>query len=120
MIGSIFPVCYPFQGISGIEEANIRRQGWKWVVGGLLLTVLVVWLLHSGLPASGFDWGLAAAAVTRLRWRWLVLALLPVFGTYYGRVLRWEVFLRPQKANPSRRNLLVATIIGFSAITGGL
>jgi glycosyltransferase 2 family protein len=117
MIGSIFPVCYPFPGISGTEEANIRRHGWKWVVGGLLLTLFAVWLLHSALPASGFDWGLAEATVTRLRWRWLLLALVPVFGTYYGRVLRWEVFLRPQKANPSRRNLLVATIIGFSAIT---
>jgi uncharacterized protein (TIRG00374 family) len=64
-----------------------------------------------------FDWGLAVAAVARLRWPWLILALIPVFGTYYGRALRWEVFLRPQKARPSMRNLLVATVIGFTAIT---
>ena len=57
------------------------------------------------------------AAVTRLHWPWLVVALIPIFGTYYGRALRWEVFLKPQKARPSMRNLLVATVIGFTAIT---
>jgi len=53
----------------------------------------------------------------RVRWPWLLVASIPVFGTYYGRALRWEVFLRPQKARPSMRNLLVATAIGFTAIT---
>ena len=79
--------------------------------------LLVAWALHSSLSAKAFDWGFAVAAVTRLRWPWLVVALVPIFGTYYGRALRWEVFLRPQKAHPSMRNLLVATIIGFTAIT---
>lgn len=64
-----------------------------------------------------FDWSLAAAALTRLRWPWLLAALIPIFGTYYGRALRWEVFLRPLKARSSMRNLLVATVIGFTAIT---
>jgi uncharacterized membrane protein YbhN (UPF0104 family) len=117
MIGSIFPVCYPFQDISISKERNIQRQGWKWAVGGVLAVVLGAWFLHSRLSAKAFDWGLAMAAVTRLRWPWLLLALIPIFGTYYGRALRWEVFLKPQKAQPSMRNLLVATIIGFTAIT---
>jgi uncharacterized protein (TIRG00374 family) len=64
-----------------------------------------------------FDWGQAAGAIARLHWVWLFLALIPISGTYYGRALRWEVFLRPQKANPSICNLLVATVIGFTAIT---
>jgi len=84
---------------------------------GALAVGFCAWFCHSRLPAEAFDWGLAVAAVTRLRWQWLILALFPVFGTYYGRALRWEVFLKPQKARPSMRNLLVATVIGFTAIT---
>ncbi len=87
----------------------------------VLAVALGAWLVRSnvrsGLSAKAFDWGLAMAAVTRLRWPWLLAALIPIFGTYYGRALRWAVFLRPQKAQPSMRNLLVATIIGFTAIT---
>jgi hypothetical protein len=79
--------------------------------------VLAAWFILSQLSARSFDWTLAATAVTRLRWPWLLLALVPIFGTYYGRALRWEVFLKPQKAHPSMRNLLISTIIGFTAIT---
>jgi uncharacterized protein (TIRG00374 family) len=79
--------------------------------------VVAAWFVHSSLAAKAFDWGLAVAAVTRLRWPWLLAALIPIFATYYGRALRWAVFLRPQKAQPSMRNLLIATIIGFTAIT---
>ena len=78
---------------------------------------MVAWFLRSSLSFRTFDWGLAVAAVTRLHWPWLLVALIPIFGTYYGRALRWEVFLRPQKAHPSMRNLLVAHLIGFTAIT---
>ncbi len=38
-------------------------------------------------------------------------------ATYYGRALRWAVFLKPLKAHPSIRNLLSATVIGFAAVT---
>lgn len=79
--------------------------------------VLAVWLLQSRVSAGAFDWGLAAVTVARLRWPWLLVASIPIFGTYYGRALRWEVFLKPLKAHPSMRNLLVATMIGFTAIT---
>jgi glycosyltransferase 2 family protein len=117
MIGSIFPVCYRFHSISGMGRRFIGRHGWKWAVGGLLAVVLAVWLLREWAKHSAFDWGIAAAAVTRLRWQWLCAALIPSYGTYYGRALRWEVFLKPQKAHPSMRNLVVATMIGFTAIT---
>lgn len=84
---------------------------------GVLAAVLGAWLLHSRMSDKAFDWSLAAAALARLRWPWLLVALIPIFGTYYGRALRWEVFLRPQKPRSSMRNLLVATIVGFTAIT---
>ena len=69
------------------------------------------------MAAQGFDWGLAAASLGRLRWSWILLSLVPLFGTYYGRALRWAVMLRPLKPKPSYKNLLSATLVGFSAIT---
>jgi len=40
-----------------------------------------------------------------------------MFGTYWGRALRWSVFLRPLKPHPSIKNLMSATVVGFTAIT---
>lgn len=94
-----------------------RRHTWKWVAGCVLGGLLAAWYLHGQWSSRGFDWGLAARATARLRWPWLLLSLVPIFGTYYGRALRWAVFLRPLKAQPSMRNLMVATVIGFTAIT---
>ncbi len=67
--------------------------------------------------ARGFDWHLAAESFVRLRWGWLALALAPIFSTYGVRALRWSIFLRPLKPDPSLANLLSATLIGFTAIT---
>ncbi len=58
-----------------------------------------------------------AAGFLRLGWSWLLLALVPIFSTYGVRALRWAVFLKPLKSRPSLRNLLSATVIGFTAIT---
>lgn len=44
-----------------------------------------------------------------------MVSLAPVAGTYYGRALRWAVFLKPLKPQPSFRNLLWATVVGFTA-----
>ena len=78
---------------------------------------LVVWLLSARSPLRGFDWNLAGAALARLNWPWLLLSLGAAAGTYYGRALRWAVFLKPLKARPSIRNLLSATVVGFAAVT---
>jgi glycosyltransferase 2 family protein len=40
-----------------------------------------------------------------------------LLATYYGRALRWAIFLKPLKAKPSIANILSATVIGFSAVT---
>jgi hypothetical protein len=87
------------------------------VAGAVLAGVLAVWLLGARSPLRGFDWNLAAAAMARLRWPWLLLSLFMALASYYGRALRWAVFLKPLKARPSIRNLLSATLIGFTAIT---
>ena len=44
------------------------------------------------------------------------MALLAVYATYGTRALRWRILMQPVKPNPSLRNLLAATIIGFAAI----
>jgi hypothetical protein len=48
---------------------------------------------------------------------WVAISLIPIGGTYWGRALRWAVFLKPLKPQPSMRNLLSATVVGFTAIT---
>jgi uncharacterized protein (TIRG00374 family) len=67
--------------------------------------------------APAFDWRLAAASIGRLDWIWIAASLIPGAGSYYVRALRWAVFLKPLKPHPSIRNLLAATVIGFTAIT---
>ena len=52
-----------------------------------------------------------------LDWIWIAACLVPAAGAYYVRALRWAVFLKPLKPDPSIRNLLAATVIGFTAIT---
>ena len=83
----------------------------------MLAAALVLWFVYSRVTQHGFDWNLAATSLSRLRWGWLLLSLVPIFGTYYGRALRWAVFLKPLKPHPSIANLLSATIVGFTAIT---
>jgi uncharacterized protein (TIRG00374 family) len=83
----------------------------------VLAAALAVWLLGAHSPLRGFDWNLAGAALARLSWPWLLLSLAMAAASYYGRALRWAVFLKPLKARPSIRNLLSATVIGFAAVT---
>jgi glycosyltransferase 2 family protein len=115
MIGSIFPACHCFRAFSG-KEIAIHRQTWKWVLGACVAAA-AVWCIYRLLFARGaFDWGLFLASVGKLRWTWLAVSLIPIGGTYFGRALRWAVFLKPLKPKPSFRNLFSATVVGFTAI----
>jgi uncharacterized protein (TIRG00374 family) len=78
---------------------------------------ILLWFAYAHLAARGFDWRLVTGSFVHLRWKWLLFSIIPIFGTYYGRALRWAVFLKPLKPHPSIRNLLSATVIGFTAIT---
>ena len=111
MIGSIFP---PRQVVIG--GLVIRLGKWKWAALAAAGGALLLWALHNQLASVRFDWTLAGASLARLQWTWLLFALLPIAGTYIGRAFRWRVFLRPPKDKPSLRNLLSATVIGFTAI----
>jgi glycosyltransferase 2 family protein len=69
------------------------------------------------MAGHAFDWHLAFSTFTHLRWSWIWLSILPIFGTYYGRAMRWALFLKPLKPHPRIGGLLSATVIGFTAIT---
>jgi uncharacterized protein (TIRG00374 family) len=96
--------------------APIRQHTWKWVAGILLAGGGLGWFLYSQLWERGFDWRMAGRSIAGIQGGWLLASLVPIYGTYCGRALRWAVFLKPVKAQPSLRNLLSATIIGFTAI----
>jgi hypothetical protein len=95
----------------------IRRKSWVWGTVCLAAAGVLLWFAWRQLNARGFDWGFLAATLRHLRWSWLLLSLAPIFATYYGRALRWAVFLKPLKAHPSVGKLFSATLIGFAAIT---
>ncbi len=71
---------------------------------------------HLRDAAAGFDWALAGRTFIGIDWWWILISLVPIGASYYGRALRWTVFLKPLKAKPSIANVMSATVIGFSAI----
>ena len=99
------------------KGGGIRRHTWIWAACCLAAVVALVWFGYSQLASRRFDWALAVDSLTRLHWGWLAASLVPIAGTYYGRALRWAVFLKPLKERPSISNLFSATAIGFAAIT---
>jgi glycosyltransferase 2 family protein len=120
MIGSIFPVRQRLHRRSPSaagSEVRIRQHTWKWAAGCALAVAALVWFVHRQLAARGFDWALVRAGIAGLRWNWLAFSLVPIFATYYGRALRWAVFLKPMKPHPGIWGLTATTVIGFTAIT---
>jgi uncharacterized protein (TIRG00374 family) len=63
-----------------------------------------------------FDWAVFAATFSQLRWGWLAPACALAYATYYGRALRWAVFLKPMRPQARKWSLMKATIIGFTAV----
>ena len=115
MISSIFPARQQVLPGRGTEQP-IRRP-WASVAMIALLAAAGAWLVSHALRGRGFDWRVAASSLAHLRPGWLLMAIAGIYSTYWGRALRWAVFLRPMKPNPSMANLLTATVMGFTAIT---
>jgi glycosyltransferase 2 family protein len=88
----------------------------KWVIACALIAGVLAWLLYSQFAERSFDWSLALSSFARIDWSWMLLAIVSIFGTYYGRALRWAVFLKPLRPKPSVWRLLSATVIGFTAL----
>jgi uncharacterized protein (TIRG00374 family) len=115
LVGLAVAQSCPRRGEKPIQRP--KRTAWKWIAIAVVAAGLIVWFLATQIASRTFDWRLAGRTFAHVRWSWAVLSLVPIFGTYYGRALRWAVFLRPLKPHPSIRNLLSATIVGFTAIT---
>jgi len=95
----------------------ISRHAWKWLAACAVLVLVLGWLVHAQLASRAFDWNVAAASLAHLDWRWLLLSVVFIQATYYGRALRWAVFLKPLKPDTSVLRLFSATVIGFTALT---
>jgi glycosyltransferase 2 family protein len=111
---------FPFRGkhfqILG-KGGFINARKWKWVVLGAILVLVALLLLRSELRQQGFHWSVFVATLSQLNWRWLAAGVAFALTTYYGRVLRWAVLLKPLQPRPDLWKLFSATVIGFSAVT---
>ncbi|MGH9665044.1 MAG: lysylphosphatidylglycerol synthase transmembrane domain-containing protein [Bryobacteraceae bacterium] len=80
------------------------------------MAVLAIAIVIYRWQSSAFQWSVFAATLTHVRSWWMLLAVVLCLATYAGRALRWQVMVRPIKADPSLWNILAATVIGFTAI----
>src|SRR5687768_3096315 len=81
----------------------------------LLAGAAIGWIVYRW-SRSGFDWQAFLSSFGQLDWRWVAASSAFALSTYYGRVIRWAVMLKPLRPSPSHWNIFVATAIGFTAI----
>ncbi len=82
----------------------------------LVLAVIVFVLFRTAAGSDGFDWRLFSSTLLSLHPGYLALSILFILLSYAGRVIRWEVMMRPLGRPPSLWRLFVGTAIGFTAI----
>lgn len=82
----------------------------------IALTAAVVFFLFRRWSGAGFDTRDFLRSFASADWRWLCAAWLLTILSYYIRVLRWLVMLRPIAPHASQAALFRATAIGFSAV----
>ena len=120
MICSMFPesyrACHPGSGASSEQEV-LSPAGAGSDPLAAAVAVAVVALAWSGLREPGLRLAAVRSTFAGLDCGWLAAAAALALATYVGRALRWAVLIAPVKPKPSLRNLLSATIIGFTAIT---
>ena len=81
-------------------------------VAALALTAFVVYRWQS----TGFDGKAFSATFEGVNWAWLVGSIPLMLAAYAVRALRWQVMLRPLRPEASFLDVLIATMIGFTAI----
>ena len=87
-----------------------------WIGVGVLLAVAAIGFLLYRWRTAGFDWNQFLAALRYVSWGWLLLSALVILASYFGRVLRWDVLLRPLRGDGSLWRIFTATAIGFTAV----
>ena len=81
----------------------------------VVAAVAIAFLVHRWRSA-GFDFNQFTAALRHVDWSWLTLSIVLILASYFGRVLRWEVLIRPLRADASWWRIFTATAIGFTAV----
>ena len=94
------------------------RAGRRWplrlvLAAGALL--VIAWLLYRA-RGSSFQWQLFFNTLSHVNWVWLIVSIVLILLTYWGRALRWEVMLRPLGHTQSVRKLTYDTAIGLTAV----
>jgi uncharacterized protein (TIRG00374 family) len=89
---------------------------WRSILPVVAVCVIALVALRLRGPVN-FDWSAFRSNLVQINWGWLALAAIFAYATYFGRALRWAVFLRPVRPRPGIWNLLKATVIGFTAVT---
>src|ERR1700680_4641972 len=56
--------------------------------------LVIAWLLYR-VRGSSFQWQLFLSTLSHVNWAWLIVSIVLILLTYWGRALRWEVMLRP-------------------------
>ena len=85
-------------------------------VVGICATLALIGFLAYRWRTSGFAWHEFTKALETVDWSWLALAFASIIATYVGRALRWEVMLRSLQTHTNLWRVLVATVIGFTAV----
>jgi uncharacterized protein (TIRG00374 family) len=93
----------------------LKKQHVGAVLGVLAILAAVLFVVYRWRQ-SGFVWEKFAAVFSDVDWSWLSLALALILATYVGRALRWEIMLRPLTKGVRLWGLVVATVIGFTAV----
>jgi len=95
-----------------IAPKNIRMT----LLVAAILTAAAVAIVVYRWHSFGFKWSLFTATLVDINAAWLWLALILCMATYLGRALRWRIMILPIKPEPNLWNILVGTVIGFTAI----
>lgn len=99
-----------------ISASKARRPAARgfWIPCLLLLAALA-FLVWRGRQ-TGFDPAEFASAFRQVHWGWIAAAWAVGLLSYVGRTVRWMVMLRPLAPAARFRDVLSATIVGFTAV----
>jgi glycosyltransferase 2 family protein len=102
----------------GVSRGSLTRGIAKLILW-LAVVFAVTYFAYQAIHAGGWSGTLRSDrfrhALASVRISYLLLAVVFVYCSYVFRSLRWRAFLKPIKA-ASSANILVATLIGFSAV----
>ncbi len=82
----------------------------------IAIAVLVLGYVLWRVARAGFAWDVFFATFARVDPVWLIPSLGLTMLSYLSRSLRWEVMLRPLRRDVPLRDVLAATIVGFTAV----